>query len=196
MTAPSAHTGPLAARTFFLGGESSDVQLLDRSLRERRVLSGVGHGLDLLDARTRALLDRELAAVTTRLLDIDLGDVLMAGWRTHRALREAGRRSLATAPNGEELVELARHTVTSTYAPEVDLVLNGTTITTVEVTISLSVQVDALVAVLRAGRLEGLRSGFCLATLEIEVEGQPVINRERTFEAPLHVRLGSGVDLA
>ncbi len=195
MTPPATRNGSLAARSFFLGGESSDVQLLDRSLRERAVLSGVGHGLELLDASTRSLLDRELAAVIARLLDVDLGEVLMAGWRTHRALREAARRSVVTAPTGEELIELARHTVTSASAPQVDLVLNGATMTTVEVTVSISVQVDALVAVVRAGRLEGLRSGFCLACLQVEVEGQPVIDRERTFEATLHVRLGSGVDL-
>lgn len=194
MSVPVGGGAGLSARPFFFGeGDDGDVAAVERSLRERGVLHSVGRGLETLDSRTRTMLDRELATVVGRLLDLDLADMLVAGWRTHKALGEAGQRSLATAPYGEELVELARHTVTSTHTPRVDLLLNGVRVTTVEVVITITFAVDALVAVVRSGRLVGIRSGHCLAKLVVVLEGVPVAARERDFDAPLLVRLGDGV---
>ncbi len=186
----------ISARSFFFaGGGDSDVEVLDRSLREQSVLGATGDAVASLGTGTRALLDREMAAVIGRLLDIGLDDVLVKGWRTHRALRDAGQRSLATYPSGEELVELAQHTVSSTHSPRVDLLVNGKRIGTVEATILMSLDVDALVAVVTGGKLTALRSGSCLAKLVVTVQDREVVRRERAFDAPLHVALGDGVDL-
>jgi len=186
----------ISARSFFFaGGGDSDVEVLDRSLREPSVLGATGDAVASLGTGTRALLDREVAAVIGRLLDIGLDDVLVKGWRTHRALRDAGQRSLATYPSGEELVELAQHTVSSTHSPRVDLLVNGKRIGTVEATILMSLDVDALVAVVTGGKLTALRSGSCLAKLVVTVQDREVVRRERAFDAPLHVALGDGVDL-
>ena len=186
----------ISARSFFFaGGGDSDVEVLDRSLRDQSVLGATGDAVASLGTGTRALLDREVAAVIGRLLDIGLDDVLVKGWRTHRALRDAGQRSLATYPSGEELVELAQHTVSSTHSPRVDLLVNGKRIGTVEATILMSLDVDALVAVVTGGKLTALRSGSCLAKLVVTVQDREVVRRERAFDAPLHVALGDGVDL-
>lgn len=188
--------GSVSARSFFFAaGQESDADVVHRSLQEHGVLGSVGRGLELLDSSTQALLTRELSRVVGRLLDLDLEDVLLAGWRGHQALRAAGQRSLSTAPDGEELVELASHSIASTHSPHVDLLLNGSTITTLEVHITITVDVDALVAVVRAGRLVELQGGQSLATLDVLVEGIPVVTRSRGFDAPLYVSLGEGLDL-
>lgn len=169
--------------------------MLERSLREHGALETASGTVASLGGGTRSLLDREVASVIAGLLDLGLDDVLMKGWRTHRALRDAGQHSLATSPHGEELVELAQHTVSSTHSPHVDLLVNGRQIAIIEVTIVLALDVDALVAVVSSGKLTALRSGSCLARLVVSVQDREVVSRERTFEAPLHVALGDGVDL-
>ena len=186
----------ISARSFVLaGGEDSDVELLERSLREQGALGAADVTVASLGAGTRSLLERELAVVVSGLLDVGLDDVLLAGWRKHRALRDAGQRSLATSPHGEELVELAQHTVSSTHSPHVELLVNGKRVATIEATIVLSLDVDALVAVVSGGKLTALRSGSCLARLVVNVQDREIVRRERTFEALLHVALGDGVDL-
>jgi len=186
----------ISARSFFFaGGEDSDVEVLERSVREQGALGTASDTVASLGAPTRSLLEREMAAVVGGLLEIGLDDVLVKGWRTHRALRDAGQRSLATSPHGEELVELAQHTVSSTHSPHVDLLVNGKRVATIEATIVLSLDVDALVAVVSSGKLTALRSGSCLARLVVTIQDREVVRRERTFEAPLHVALGNGVDL-
>jgi hypothetical protein len=186
----------ISARSFFFaGGEDSDVEVLERSLHEQGALGTASDTVASLGAGTRSLLDREVAAVVAGMLDIGLDDVLLTGWQKLEALRDAGERSLATSPHGEELVELAQHTVSSTHSPHVDLLVNGKRIATIEATIVLSLAVDALVAVVSGGRLTALRSGSCLATLVVTVQDREVLRRERAFEAPLNVALGDGVDL-
>ena len=54
------------------------------------------------------------------LVDLDLGDLLVAGWRRHSRLVEAARRTLA-APGTEEVALLAPDRVTSVHHPHVDL---------------------------------------------------------------------------
>lgn len=192
----SGGSGPVSARAFFFAdGRDSDAEVVNRSLQQQGVLGSVGRGLELLDSSTRALLVHELSAVIARLLDLDLSDVLVAGWRTHRALRAAAQRSLVTAPDGEELVGLASHKVESVHTPHVDLLLNGQRITTIEVVNTIAMDVDALVAVVRAGALVGMQGGACLATLTVTVEGLPVVTRSRRFDAPLHISFGDGHDL-
>ena len=186
----------ISARSFFFAsGEDSDVDVVERSLRQQGALGTASDTVASLGAGTRSLLDREMAAVVGGLLDIGLDDVLVKGWRTHRALRDAGQRNLATSPYGEELVELAQHTVSSTHSPHVDLLVNGKRVATIELSIVLSLDVDALVAVVSGGKLTALRSGSCLARLVVNVQDREVVSRERAFEAPLHVALGDGVDL-
>lgn len=186
----------ISARSFFFaGGEDGDVEVLERSLHEQGILGTAGDAVATLGAGTRSLLDREVATVVGSLLDIGLDDVLTAGWQAHRALRDAGERSLATSPHGEELVELAQHTVSSTHSPHVDLLLDGTRVATIGATVLLSLEVGALVAVVSGGSLTALRSGSCLAKLVVTVQDSEVVSRERAFDAPLHVSLGDGVDL-
>ena len=186
----------IAARSFFFAdGEDGDVNVVERSLREQGSLGAASATVASLGAGTRSLLDREVAAVVSGLLDIGLDDVLLTGWQKVQALRDAGERSLATSPSGEELVELAQHSVSSTHSPHVDLLVNGKRIATIEATIVVSLDIDALVAVVAGGRLIALRSGSCLAKLIVTVEGSEVVTRERAFDAPLHVSLGDGVDL-
>ena len=83
MTTATAPTG-LAVRTFLLGsGTEDDCAVLRQALSEHDVLSQCGSELARLVPEARQAADDTLASVTAGLLDIDLGDVLIYGWRTH-----------------------------------------------------------------------------------------------------------------
>ncbi|HET6214872.1 MAG TPA: hypothetical protein VFE14_18535, partial [Micromonosporaceae bacterium] len=58
-------------------------------LAERLRGSAFTGPLRALSPAGRTLVDRSLGSVAGRLLDLDLVDLLMAGWRKHTALAEA-----------------------------------------------------------------------------------------------------------
>ena len=66
-------------------------------------------------------VNREVAAVVDRLLELDLGE--LAGWRRYSELTKAAQRTLAH-PGSQEMVVLASHRVVSTHHSRVDLLVD------------------------------------------------------------------------
>ena len=142
----------------------------------------------------RPVVERELAAAVAGLLDVDISEPLVSGWRTHSKLREAARQT-AGDRRATEIVSLAAHRIESSYEPRVDLIVNGVKVATVEVTIELTVEVVGLLTTVRAGRLTALHSGRCIAHLALLFAGVELLGGTAEFEAPLTVPLGGGIDL-
>ncbi|MGH3974629.1 MAG: hypothetical protein ACRDS9_15065, partial [Pseudonocardiaceae bacterium] len=119
-------TGSLSARVFLLGHDAGadTAEVLARSLRECGVAGSAIQGLRGLSASALQAVHREVATVTDGLLNLDLGDVLLSGWRKYTDLTKAAERTLAS-PGSEEVVVLATHRVVSTHHPSVDLIVDG-----------------------------------------------------------------------
>ena len=66
----------------------------------------------------------------TALLDLDLGDLVIAGWRKQGQLAAAAERTAAN-PGSSEVVELATHRVSSVHHPFVELLVNDAHVATV-----------------------------------------------------------------
>jgi hypothetical protein len=188
-------TGPVTARWFLFGKEQGEAdERLAHALDEQGVggvVAGAAGGL----ARSgrRAVCD-EVGRTAGRLLDLDLGDVLVAGWQKHGALQAAGRRTL-DAPSTEELVQLATHKVSSVHRPYVEVDVDGLTVARVQLELKLSFLLRGVLAVVRKGRLEAVRTGSCEVSGSVACEGRKVAERKRSFEVPVLVRLGDGVSL-
>src|SRR6202044_3778886 len=58
------------------------------------------------------------------LLDVNLADVLVAGWREHHELTAAAQRTLAV-PGSTELVSLATHQISTEQRPYVTVLVDG-----------------------------------------------------------------------
>ncbi|MFI8826603.1 hypothetical protein [Streptomyces sp. NPDC053431] len=167
-------TAPTTVRSFLLGpGEG-----LDGPLRARGT---AGPLLAPVRGRTTPAADRavehELATVVDDFLGLDVIDLAAGGWRGHSALKAAARRT-RDLPGSEEVVALARHRITSTHRPTVDLYVDGAKLGTVAVELNLVLWVSGLVCVVRDACLTGVRSGDCAVDVSLAVQGATVAERK------------------
>jgi hypothetical protein len=176
---------------WFLG---VDDDTLSRSVEQ----SGALH--DLLGHLGRALGGDHAAvagAVGTAVggaLAVDLGAILLDGWRGGTQLRTAARTSLAT-PNSSVVVDLARHRISYTYQPHVDLAVDGHQVGSVAVVLSLVFDVASAQATVRAGRLSALRCGQTDLTAALQLAGRRILDRTGTIDAAAVLPLGTGIPL-
>ena len=99
---------------------------------------------------------REAALAAAVLLKVNLVDVLIAGWREHRDIYSAARRTLAT-PGSKELVGLAPHRISTVQQPAVSILLDGHQVHTLQLGLSIIFEVTGLVAGISHGRLPPAR---------------------------------------
>jgi len=154
----------------------------------------LGRTLKGLPGATREAAVREVAAAAGGLLNINLVDLLVAGWRKHQDLTSAARRTLA-APGSTELVELATHQVTEAQQPYISVLVDGHRVATLNLDLSVVFDVSALLAEISAGRLVALHSGHCDITATLAVEGADVATRQTRFELPGVISFGEGIRL-
>jgi hypothetical protein len=154
----------------------------------------LAQALDGLPQATREAAVREVAAATAGLLNVNLLDVLVAGWREHRDLTAAARRTLAT-PGSTELVQLGAHRITEAQQPYISVLVDGHRVATLNLDLSVVFDVSAVLAGISAGRLDRLHSGHCDVTATLALEGADVIARHAHLELPGVISLGQGIRL-
>ena len=193
---PATTDGPSTARSFLFGdGEGGDTgRLLGEALHEQGVGRTALSSVRRLPASAAHLVDREIGTVADGLLDLDLGDALVLGWRRYSALVDAAERTLA-APDGAEIVALATHRITSTYRPHVDLMVGGVKLNTFEFELQIVFDLTGVSAVVRSGNLVAVRGGDCLVTARLFLEGLRLAERKKPVDVTREVRLVPGVPL-
>jgi len=137
------------------------------------------------EAKERAL--DQLGVVADGLLNLDLGDLVMAGWRKQERLAAAAQRTAAN-PGNSERIQLATHRISSVHRPYVELLLNDTHLTNVNFELDVEFVITALEVTVRDGRLVSLHSGDCDISATLAAEGVQLASRQRTYELPLVVR--------
>lgn len=165
-------TEPLSARVFLLGDDPDvdTVEVIARSLSECGVAQSAIQGLRGLSISALQAVNREVATVADGLLNLDLGDVLLSGWRKYTDLTKAAERTLAS-PGSEEVVVLATHRVDSTHHPSVDLLVDGVKVHTFVFELKVVFDLNGVAAVVRLGALVALRGGECVVTATLTLEG-------------------------
>jgi len=154
----------------------------------------LGRALENLPRATREAAVREATATAAGLLDVDLIDVLVAGWRKHHDLIGAARRTVA-APGSVELVDMAAHQVTMSQHPSVTVLVDGVRVATLQLGLSVVFAVSALLAKISGGRLTALHSGHCDVTATLAIDGSDVVTRQAHLELPGVIQLGQGIPL-
>ena len=137
---------------------------------------------------------RETAATAAGLLDVDLTRLLVAGWRTHRDLTGAARRTLA-APGSTELVDLIRHQVTTAQHPSVTVLVDGRQVATIRLSLTVEFDISALVAGIKAGLLVAVHSGSCEVTARLAVEENDVLTASTHYDLPGVLAVRPGIRL-
>jgi len=184
----------------FLFGEDQDTELaLAQALHDHGVLGSMDTALQLVSEAGREAASYQVAVVAHGLLDLDLGDLVVAGWRKQGQLAAAAERTAAN-PGSSEVVELATHRVSSAHHPFVELLVNDVHLATVTFDLEVELVVKALVVTVRDGHVVSLHTGSCDVAATLAAEGVQLVSRRAHFELPLVVRwplllrLGAGSD--
>lgn len=184
--------GPTTAADLLFAGSGGD-PAAGLALDLRPTLDGVLPGA--VGASVRQAVSRDLAEAAVGLAQLDVGDLLAAGWQRHSQLRAAGRRT-RDAPGTRETVVLAEHRISHEAHPHVDVLVGGARVARVAVTLLLTVDVTGLAASVTGGRLTALTSGKAVLTGELDVAGAPVARRSAELQLPVALSLGDGLRLA
>jgi hypothetical protein len=138
---------------------------------------------------------RMVAARIPDLLRLDLGVIIVGGWKKMAELRRYTDR--AKYPPGEGvLVEVTRHTVTSTHKPSLDIVVNDKKIDAVPFELKLTITLDGALLTIRDGKIEAMSPGACKAGGELKCEGYTIVKRDSspikvpgtwTFKEPIAI---------
>ena len=175
-----------------------------QALAEALDRHGVLHSNDDLAQRLVTRIAREaakdqLGVVADGLLNLDLGDLVIAGWRKHERLATAAQHTAAN-PGSSERIQLATHRISSVHRPSVELLLNDTHLTNVNFELDIEFVITTLEVTVRQGQVVSLHSGNCDISATLTAEGVQLVSQQRTYELPLVVRwpatlhLGDGTD--
>jgi hypothetical protein len=186
---------PLTAADLLYGSTADAPKALTRQIMSAGHAQSLGQALKRLPRVTREAAAHEAALAAAVLLKVDLMDILVAGWREHRDIISAARRTLA-GPGSKELVGVAPHRISTVQQPAVGILLDGRRVHTLQLGLSIIFDVTGLVAGVHAGRLAGIHAGRCeigvaLTIHEIEV----LTKRAHHLELPGVKSLGSGLRL-
>ena len=132
---------------------------------------------------TREAAVREAAVVAVGLLKIDLMEVLVSGWREHRDIFTAARRTL-DIPGSKELVGLAPHRVTTVQQPAVSILVDGQRVHTLQLGLSIFFEVTGLVAGIHAGRLAAIHAGRGDLGVALTIHELEVLTNRTHLELP------------
>lgn len=187
----------LTARALLLGAEN-DTARLAHALSEHDVLGQTGADLARLTREGRDAASEAIASVTAGMLELDLGDMLISGWRRYQLLMDAARET-AQSPGRQEVVQLASHQVTCTFQPKVDLMISDVLVHTFQFQLTVVFDIEVAAAIIRGGKLVGLRSGemSVCGTLSLQAPGKDIelMRQERRIDLHLIIHLGDGLPL-
>jgi hypothetical protein len=132
---------------------------------------------------TREAAVREAAAVAVGLLKVDLMEVLVSGWREHRDIFTAARRTL-DIPGSKELVGLAPHRITTVQQPSVGILVDNHRVHTLQLGLSIFFEVTGLVAGIHGGRLAAVHAGRGELGLALTIHELEVLTKRSPLELP------------
>jgi hypothetical protein len=198
MTWATTQTG-LTVRTFLLGSRSEDdTTRIRQLLSEHDIMGRCGRDLTRLTQQGREAAEEQLASVTAGLLDLDLGDLLIYGWRTRERLVKAARQT-RQRPGRHEVVQLGTHRITSAYNPTVELLIDGVNVHTFRFQLTVIFDIDVAALIIRDGLLTALKAGdgAVTGTLTLKMPGGDIelVNQRRKINLHLIINIGHGIPL-
>ena len=152
----------------------------------RHVMSAgrtMARAFERLPRVTREAAVREAAVAAVGLLKIDLMEILVSGWREHRDIFSAARRTL-DVPGSKELVGLAPHRITTVQQPAVGILIDGHRVHTLQLGLSILFEVTGLVAGIHAGRLAAVHAGRGEIGLALTIHELEVLAKRSHLELP------------
>ena len=171
------------ALTLLFGAGAQGLDTLKDAILTADTGADLDRALKKLPPLSRDAAAREVTAATAELLNINLVDVLIHGWRDYADLTSAARRTLA-APGSTELVNLVSHRVSMSQQPSVNVLVDGHHVATLRLGLFLFFDVSAMLARIRAGLLAAILAGRCDVTVGLTIDDIDVARRQGHLELP------------
>ena len=191
--APAGAGTPTALGLLF-GPDTDAAEALASEILSPGGEQSLSRALGQLPEMTRKAAAQEAASTAAALLQVDLVEVLVHGWRKHRDIVSAARRTLAT-PDSTELVTMVGHEVTVDQQPAVKVLVDGRPVATLQLGLSIEFDVNALVLGISGGLLSAVHSGHCDITVTLAVQGTDLAVRHAHLELPGVIPLRRGIKL-
>jgi hypothetical protein len=192
MTTTSATTRPNTAIGLLFS--PAEIAVGSLAILSEATNANLERALQDLPPAARATAVKEVKATAADLLDINLIDMLIAGWRTYHDLTSAARRTLAQ-PGSKELVSLVTHRVTAEQQPSIRVLVNGHPVVIVRLKFSVDFDVSALLAEITEGRLVAIHTGRCDITVTLAVDDIDVATGQTRLELPGAIPVTPGIRL-
>lgn len=190
----AAPNRPETALALLFGPGEEALDTLTHAIADAGTDGNLGRTLEMVPPQARDAAAREITAATAGLLDINLIDMLAAGWREYRDLTSAARRTLAE-PGSTELVQLVTHQVSTSQRPYVTVLVDGRRVATFQLGLSVVFDVSALLAKVHAGRLAAIHSGSCDITATLAIDDIEVASKQARLELPGEIALTRAIRL-
>jgi hypothetical protein len=121
----------------------------------------------------------EVAGALSTLLDAPVGNLALRGWRKHRDVLDALEE---TEESGDrQVVRLARHKVSSSQSPSVEVATSGARQTVLEVDLKVELEIGLVDLTIEAGQIVGSSTGETKASGRLSASGQTIVKRELTL---------------
>jgi hypothetical protein len=193
MTTAGEGSTPTALDLLF-GPDTDAAKILADKLLSPDAGPGIGRALAHLSEMTRKAAAQQAGTTVAALLKVDLIGVLARGWREHRDIVSAARRTLA-APGSSEVVSMATHEVTLDQRPSISVLVDGQQVATFQLGLSIVFDVNALQLGISGGRIVAVHSGNCDITATLAIQGTDVLIRNAHLELPGVIQLRRGIRL-
>ena len=189
---PAAGAWPRSAAEMLFGPSAEAPEALTRHI----LSSGgdLGHALKRLSRTARQAAVREATVAAAGLLKVDLLGVLVSGWREHKEITAAARRTL-TLLSSRELVSLPPHRIATAQQPSVGILIDGKRVGSLRLGLSIIFDVEALVAGITSGRLSTVHAGRCAAGVTLTVHDIETLTKRAHLELPGAFPAGTGIRL-
>ncbi len=181
MTTPTLAV-PGTARAYLLGDREPDLTPAPTT------------GLEHLTKAASEGVRGQAATVLAGMLELELADLLLAGWRRYDALTRAAESTL-DKPHSSVVVDLATHRVTVTHEPRVDISIDGLPVAHVDAELTIVFDITGMAATVRGGALVDIQGGACTITATLSVEGVEVASRSTTVAPMVVIPLREGLPL-
>ena len=139
---------------------------------------------------------QEIAKKVPDLLRIDVGKVLVGGWKKSEELRRYADPE-QYRPDETILVELIEHSIRSSHAPHLDFLIRDTQVSRIDFELDMKIDVDGAVLTIRDGKIWALSVGACVASGELTCEGRSIMKKKsEPLEFPGSYELAQPVQIA
>jgi hypothetical protein len=187
-------TQPLTVRAVLFGSDEHAEAALTHRLDRAGVRDATRRATDGLSRIAQQEMQSQITSIANQLLGADVVDLIAAGWRKHRELTIAARSTVA-APDKTLFVDLYSHRITSTHDWAIDVIVAEKPVASIDFTLTVAFDIEPILAIVRVGRLVGLRGAQCVVHAALDVQHDRIAEQRRQIDLNTLITFTPGIPL-